>query len=1132
MNRKSMSRYDVIGIILLMTISIIPLSSSTVYAQEDIPEEELKITGLSVPRVDGYLDKATKFISQGFIGEWDDAPIRPAEFLLGKMTGLQVEQEEEEEDPIQPKSGIQSKWVSDNFYFAMEFPRTLSSFSIQFDINQDGILSNGDAKLVGQQFSNLKGIQLNPHFTTMDGLTHHIYIYRDGVWWDPTEMNPNLWDSKKWDPTETPINWDPTESGFSAYATLISNVGHVAFTNCIGCEPSPKALTQTSTVEAQFSPFAFESLLKLADQSLASSLNLNAIKTDGIDYAVSVETTTGATYGYPGRPAVMKDNQNYVMETYVLDPFDQIIPALFRTNIGVDHIEVTQTIQTANNDLSLIQNKQSLARVFVDNPTTSSMQVEVKVTAYAFAIITIIELGSLSQTFTAPVSPDRKVLADSANFDMPDDWTAIPWLILKAEVSPIGLVDTDSSDNSLTEVFTFRKTHDLNIYYIRVNEGTAAVPDQVSSVNAQKVLDAFTASFPVANPTYVELDWSTLGVFTGTSAELKTELEDIAGYIVLAILIQIILGETDLLPIPDQVFAITDGGIGTAGGSSTPSWAGMSALAAWGSRTASSGDLVMAHEVMHNLGNNDTGRHVGNFDEDTWGGRNPAKDLTWGCGASGPDSAWPTTTDGLNQLYPDALGWNPGSGLVQATKDDLMSYCNSGSPRKWVSDYRWEALTDVLETFNPGQPANSFMFNSLVQSTLQSSSALGFDQKIDPKLVGTTRIVSGYINSPVIKAAEAVLKPSFVVDGTFNRVPVVPDKSRITHYLNVWYKDKTSIHLPIVAEFTDYADSDHLVSLRSDFTFWIPDNGTINKIEIADLQEKVIVERTSSGWIVDPTKSVLTGAPLDVKRGAKIDMKWDISNSGNKTNIFSQLQFSHDGRHWTNLGSPTLSFYRQGIIITNTMPGGNIGFRVLVSNGFDSYEIRTTTQTKVPLLLPTVQIQRNKFWIPETEKSLGIDQVTSLADPRPSPLGSFLSFSARAFDPQKGVMSSDDNKWTVEQVDAMGVVLDQSAIEMIGPYFRHKFTATGLYRVTVSITAANGQVISDSIEVKIIGAAYVSKANFDKFQEELVIQRKTQSTTGSDGSKTTSSSELPIPLLAIIMTLFITGTYRRYNKRK
>jgi hypothetical protein len=100
----------------------------------------------------------------------------------------------------------------------------------------------------------------------------------------------------------------------------------------------------------------------------------------------------------------------------------------------------------------------------------------------------------------------------------------------------------------------------------------------------------------------------------------------------------------------------------------------------------------MAHEVNHNLGNHNWGRHAGGD-----------------CGGAGPDPNYDRTDR-------DDVGWDPDNGIYPVDhpskdiKSEVMSYCVDGGgpwPQRWTSKYRWRLLVDRLRADNwDGNPVH------------------------------------------------------------------------------------------------------------------------------------------------------------------------------------------------------------------------------------------------------------------------------------------------------------------------------------------------------------------------------------------------------------------------------------------
>ena len=178
-------------------------------------------------------------------------------------------------------------------------------------------MSNGDFLLTGNLLAQ-KDVQLDATNvgSSSFGVENQIQIYKDGKWWDPTKLNPNLWNTKNWDPFD--LNWDPIQNGFAKYADQLSNVGKIAISPSGG--EIGQLIGPMFDVELRFSPSSYGEFLNLADSQLASSLSLSQSKTTEINYAVMITTTRGSIYGYPVRPSI-QDNSNTFSMLHILVNF-------------------------------------------------------------------------------------------------------------------------------------------------------------------------------------------------------------------------------------------------------------------------------------------------------------------------------------------------------------------------------------------------------------------------------------------------------------------------------------------------------------------------------------------------------------------------------------------------------------------------------------------------------------------------------------------------------------------------------------------------------------------------------------------------------------------------------------------
>ena len=106
--------------------------------------------------------------------------------------------------------------------------------------------------------------------------------------------------------------------------------------------------------------------------------------------------------------------------------FDWVLPLIYpTTDVSIERIEVTQAIQTANNDVRLVEGKDTLVRVFVDSGEFSTVDVKVTLQYCILFFCT----KSVEKIHTAVQNPQREIYQDSANFQLPSDWGHIQELM-------------------------------------------------------------------------------------------------------------------------------------------------------------------------------------------------------------------------------------------------------------------------------------------------------------------------------------------------------------------------------------------------------------------------------------------------------------------------------------------------------------------------------------------------------------------------------------------------------------------------------------------------------------------------------------------------------------------------------
>ncbi|MCE7733274.1 MAG: hypothetical protein GPJ54_00255 [Candidatus Heimdallarchaeota archaeon] len=1066
----------------LIPVNIIILNAASIGSPKNI-------NGFFNPRIDGVIDKLS---SSSTISEWEDAKTEIVEFQPAASSNLILNQ------AINPiTSSISSKMVSNNLFLSFEFPELVSSVELQLDIDNDGSVSNGDLKLIGNKaYDPIKSNQNNN--AELFSIDNKLKIYYNGLWSDPTVLNPNLWKIKEWN-LDNP-NWDPVASGFNKYNELISKTGKIALSEPDLFIRNNEGKTSDS-VEIQFLPSSYYELLDLT----LPNLKLTNVSLDKVSYGIIIASATGIKYGYPSKPTT---NSAQEKEVSVFAVYNVVVVSDTKLDIdlAIDHIEVTQAIQTEDNFIRLVYGKTTKVRVFINNPIHLPVLVEVRLTGSALQVPNMFDFGTLTQRFFAPPIAYRTNRTDAVIFELPGGWTHVPFLILKAEVVPVDHVDTRIDDNSKTDGFFFKKTHVMNILYVRVNKGTASQPNQTSSAALVKQFNFIKNVFPTKSINFIELDWSVIGAWGGRydRDEVLSELTDYAMLITLAIILQRTLHLPTRYPIPDQIIGFTAGG----GGQSSPSWYnGLPSMASVVG-TLFSPD-VAAHEVNHNIGDNNWGRHVSYPN-------NGVNDPNWGCGADGSDRSWPSNNDNLNQLYPTTLGLrNLNNDIIDSNENDFMSYCYSDKyPYSWISDYRWEFLIDRLEGFVPGMPVHPIFTSKLNINEEVNKESINIDFTLN-----STRKITGYIH----KDGTAKFEPSYNLPGSFNVIPSVEKGIIPTHTIEVDFINQTTNSYSLFVDLNVLPDEFHYARDKHGFNLWIDDDGQISAVRIKDSSGNILDEITGSEFSVDDVDII---SPFSIVRDEIFDIKWEYVNLINQTNIYSQLQYSHDGSSWINIGRQTDENILQGVVFGNNIPGGDNGqFRLILSDGFNSKIINDQDVIASPLLIPRIQIERNSM----TDDGKTIIPNRGNLN---STVGSSISLTASGFDPQIGDIDPNSIYWNIKKIGNDGNILYQNELDIYGSNFSYKFVQDGNYIVTAIVKNIEGVEVSNSVFIDVNNAVQGSREKYLEFLSILdKILDRDETTSSHEDTKESPTGSLSFPISSLILLTIMLPILKFYNRK-
>ncbi|MCE7737441.1 MAG: hypothetical protein GPJ54_21300 [Candidatus Heimdallarchaeota archaeon] len=1044
--------------IILFTQGLVSIWITNSNAQNAETNSIVYSNGFKPSRIDGVIDESS---SSSTIPEWGDAQSKELIFESNPSTSLLLDQNSVK----QVKSAFLSKWVNGKYQMALQVPEKISEFELQIDFDQDNTLSNGDVKISSEKFlpnsKDQNWMDLSQIASTTD-----LMIYHDGLWTDPFEINPKQWDRNNWFPDDK--NWDGTKSNFVSYTELVSKISQITF-GSLNPKLGDNSGTNIDNIELSFDQTAYRSFLELTMQSsLPDITKINMLK---LNYGIILQTELGNKLGYPSMPSTSKNGQ----ETWITG-FDIInaieLSSKFSVNLRLDHIEVTQAVQTTDNALSLIKNKETVVRVFVDGPKDQLVNYEVRLGGVILAL-PIVNLGVITESAISLPRMERQYPA--FEFRLPETWLESPMLILNAEVVPVDLHESDPSDNYLSQAVFFKETYDMNIYYIRPNLGYRyGDPVQANYSDTNGMLSHFKTVFPMANPNFIELGWNELGHLNGrfNPHSILISLKLLAYQIMLN---TFQYGEAEV-PYPDQIYAIMPYASGNTAGLSSPKWydSTYSGMTSWGTSEATNHMLVMAHEINHNLGDNNWGRHVGN---NTY----QANDKDWGCGASGTDTGWPSTNQNIYQNYPSTIAYNMLTNRVSPELTiDFMSYCASVTPpHQWISDYRWEALTYKFQNFVRSiVPSPKLIMQS--ENDLLSQSSLSIKPDFT---LASTRIISGeiYINQSVD------FDISYRLPGHAINLPTVAKEISPTHQLEIDFVNQTTMQYPFYADFVGDSHIDNGETFH--FSFMLPDNGEIIELRIIDMSGNALATLVGSSYSLE-------GLNIDhqptITRNELFNVKLSPVNLQNSSNIYFQLQYSHDGTKYINLGevNTDLSF---DLYIDDNIPGGLSGkFRVIVTDGFESKIFMGSETVSLAPVQPQIEINYD-LGIYTDYTTVNFENPTKILD---TTVGSSISLSADAFDPQNGKVNADQIYWVITRLS------DNSQSEAVfGKHFNYQFHQSGDFEIKAIIPDSANNIVSDSIRIVVKQAAQVSVDAYNIFRQELEVL------TNSDVSETKTTSE-------------------------
>ncbi len=545
-------------------------------------------------------------------------------------------------------------------------------------------------------------------------------------------------------------------------------------------------------------------------------------------------------------------------------------------------LELVQSVQTRDNTIPLVAGKKTVARVYLSVTGTTKAQ---PVSVYLHAKRNGVPLAGspLMQSDSVPLSVSEATASSTTLFTLPDSWTSGS---VTFQVTFEDAFGNEKTSSTLVRSFSTRDVP--TVWIVPINSGTAASPQVPSSAEIASQQAYMKAAYPVADINFVVKPWTAIGTCSVDNA--ISRLRQYHSEVALAWIIGLLFSGGAPFEMPFQIYGFTSAG----GGISDPIWysgPGYGHVARGYRGTSLEG--TMAHEINHNLDRSLTG---------TWGRHVPN-----GCGAAGPDPAWPYTDDDIQAYGFDTRLLGSDSEEDPVIPDgypDFMSYCQSGaSPTKWISPYRYQHLYD---TFAPGAGAVSMHRAGLQTATVQ------------PTLL--------HISGLVFPDGTGTLDPLYTQPGTPSEDPGAGGYA-------IELRDtlgKAVGRITFGATFAQMCEEDGIPQVAFDFLVTPP--RSFHSVALL-YKEKVLDQATAS--LNKPNVSLLAPNGGESWKGVQTVQWKGTDGDRGATLLYSLLHSPDGGANWVpvarNVKGTSLA------VDFDTLPGGGkCKMRVMASDGFHS----------------------------------------------------------------------------------------------------------------------------------------------------------------------------------------------------
>lgn len=552
--------------------------------------------------------------------------------------------------------------------------------------------------------------------------------------------------------------------------------------------------------------------------------------------------------------------------------------------------ETTQAIQIPGNWLPMVQDKTTVARVYVEVDEGAPSAVQVLL--YGSREGVDLPGSPLSQLHTAPRIIDLERLDDVANFLLPTTWDE-GTIELRAEIRKVFPPFELAGSQSRSVVFTPRETPLYWIVPINIGTSSSPVLPRPGGIFAeQRYLETV---FPVPNVDWVMRPWLLVDITTNPD-NIINQLNALYNRLELAWSVGLAESGEPPFDLPDQIIGSVRG---WGSGNSNPTWIGgrgVVSRAEEGSHYLV--DSTLVHEVTHNLDRSTDG---------TWG-RHVS---VGGCiSAPGPDPEWPYDTGYIQEVgFDTGQPWVETSSrttVVPSDVGDYMGNCGRSpavEPVAWISPYRWDRL---FSSFAPSSPLG--MANAPLGELQQQ--------------VQTAYYISGRVNANGTGRLDPVLVQ-----------PGIPTEVISPGNYAIEVQDASGTPLLTVPFFASFVDVEGNPVETVQFGFQLPAQSGTAKILLKREDQVLDMLEVSENA---PAVTVLQPNGGEQWSGLQ-SIEWSASDLDGDSLWFTILYTPDDGRYWLPVAGDVQGDSYE--VDTSILPGGKgARIRVIATDRFNTAE--------------------------------------------------------------------------------------------------------------------------------------------------------------------------------------------------